>query len=374
MICSLISTRRLITLTFLGLFALVANPAAAETPDSKAAGSAKHDLFSYLPSDSSSLAVIDVDAVRNSPYFDKATDYLESQGQVQGLTKLLESDTKAIEDQSVERVAVGFPAADARTAPERSTAILSGTFSKSSMKTLFTSEVDGFSAVDVGDALVAYKKGDTVAVLLDDSHLLLVTGPSTYRDRALNTAKGKVKSFADGSQPTAILEHLDTSMGIWMVNASSSLPKAASEGIVELGLALGVRDDLEIQAVFRSNSDDAAKKLEGQLSKASSEHAKNPMVEMLGIGPLLSNLKQSRKGTIVVATTSMTSSEVDALIERLEQVIGQMKGGSGSSTLPIPQGSSGGASDSKTSGSDASDSSASEEDASGDDGADADFN
>ena len=358
-------TRRLMALACFALFALVASPVLGADSSSKADAPSYKNLFKYLPTDSSSLAVIDVKAVRSSPYFDRATDYLKSQGQVQGLSKLLSSDTEAIEDQSVERVAVGFPATSARSAPERSTAILQGTFSESSMKSLFNSEVEGFTTVDIDDTLKGYQKDDTVAVLLDDSHLLVVSGPSSYRDRALNTARGKAKSLADGSLPTGILEHLDTSKGIWMINNSGSLPKAASEGIVEMGLALGVQKTLDIQAVFRSDSEEAAKELESQLAKASSEHAGNSMVEMLGIGPLLANLKQRREGLIVVATTSMTSSEVDTLIERLEQVVGQMGGSSGSNPLQIP-GSSSNKNEPKDN--------TSEDTSSDDDGAEADFN
>lgn len=354
-------TRRLMALACFALFAMVASPVLGADSSSKAETPSYKKLFEYLPTDSASLAVIDVQAVRGSPYFDRATDYLKSQGRVEGLSKLLSSDTKAVENQSVDRVAVGFPATSSRSAPERSTAILQGTFSESSMKSLFTSEVEGFSTVDIDDELKGYQKDDTVAVLLDDSHLLVVKGASSYRDRALNTARGKAKSLADGSLPTRILQHLDTSKGVWMINNSSSLPKAASEGIVEMGLALGVQKTLDIQAVFRSDSEEAAKELEAQLAKAGSEHAGNSMVEMLGIGPLLSNLKQRREGLIVVATTSMTSSEVDTLIERLEQVVGQM----GNNALPIPG---------RSPGSDESADSTSEDASSDDDGAEADFN
>jgi hypothetical protein len=354
-------TRRLMALACFALFAMVASPVLGADSSSKAETPSYKKLFEYLPTDSASLAVIDVQAVRGSPYFDRATDYLKSQGRVEGLSKLLSSDTKAVENQSVDRVAVGFPATSSRSTPERSTAILQGTFSESSMKSLFTSEVEGFSTVDIDDELKGYQKDDTVAVLLDDSHLLVVKGASSYRDRALNTARGKAKSLADGSLPTRILQHLDTSKGVWMINNSSSLPKAASEGIVEMGLALGVQKTLDIQAVFRSDSEEAAKELEAQLAKAGSEHAGNSMVEMLGIGPLLSNLKQRREGLIVVATTSMTSSEVDTLIERLEQVVGQM----GNNALPIPG---------RSPGSDESADSTSEDASSDDDGAEADFN
>jgi hypothetical protein len=146
-----------------------------------------------------------------------------------------------------------------------------------------------------------------------------------------------------------------------MINNSGSLPKAASEGIVEMGLALGIQGKLDIQAVLRSNSEEAARELEAQLKEASSEHAGNSMVEMLGIGPLLSNLKHRRDGLIVVATTSMTSSEVDSLIERLEQVVGQQ----GQNALPLPG---------RSSGNDESADTSSDDTSSDDDGAEADFN
>jgi hypothetical protein len=356
-----IPTRRLMAFVCFALFALVATPVLGADSSPKAETPSYKKLFEYLPTDSASLAVIDVKAVRSSPYFDRATDYLKSQGRVEGLSKLLSSDTDAVEDQSVDRVAVGFPATSSSSTPERSTAILQGTFSESSMKSLFTSEVEGFRTVDIDDELKGYQKDDTVAVLLDDSHLLVVKGPNSYRDRALNTARGKAKSLADGSLPTRILTHLDTSKGIWMINNSGSLPKAASEGIVEMGLALGIQGKLDIQAVLRSNSEEAARELEAQLKEASSEHAGNSMVEMLGIGPLLSNLKHRREGLIVVATTSMTSSEVDSLIERLEQVVGQQ----GQNALPLPG---------RSSGNDESADTSSDDTSSDDDGAEADFN
>ncbi|GEM_PF-6609846 len=357
----LLTSRRLMAFACFTLLALVATPVLGADSSSKADAPSYTKLFKYLPTDSSSLAVIDVKAVRASPYFDRATDYLQSKGQVKGLTKLLQSDKEAIDDQSVDRVAVGFPAATGRSAPERSTAVLAGTFNESSLKSIFESEVEGFKSVELDGGLSGFKKENTVAVLLDEKHLLLITGPESYRSRALNTARGKAKSLADGALPTSILKELDTSRGIWMVNSSRSVPGAAEQGIVEIGLALGVADDLEIQAVTRSKSEESAKELEGQLSSARSSNADNPMVKMLGIGPLLKNLEHRRTGAINVATTSMTSTEVDTLIKRLEE----MMGGSGSKPLQIPG---------DRSSDDSSEDASKKEAPSGDDGAEADFN
>lgn len=319
-------------------------------------------LMDYLPEDSRTAGVIDVQKLRKSKYFEEAFDAVEQQAADDEFGKLLQKQGEFDLKSDLHKMAVGMPVAQVKgqNAPDKVVFVMTGDFKRDKLNKLIEKEVDEVEKRELTGDLEGYGKEDIEFALTDD-HFFVVRGDDSYRSDAWNVIDGDGDSFTKSAKAHNLFSHLNTERAFW-ITARPPAGSPQAKGIESAGVAVDVGSGLDIQVVSHTDSKDKADEMISQLEKAKKQGASNAMLSMFGATPLVTNLEFEKSGKAVVATTSMTNSEFDSMITSVKQFINSQKKKQqqgGDESLPIPKESD----DSKGGSKD-----------SNDDGADADFN
>lgn len=311
-------------------------PAAAEA-ESDASDRPATDL---LPGASNVAVHLDVDRLKDSKYFDRALDFLETRMRERNnYSKFFDSEKGYHLGKDVSRVAVGVPNGRINPrAPEfdRGVMVVDGNFTAEKTRKL----------VEQGDAEVTTRKvaGDlevhevegTEFTVLSGGRLVVVTGPDAYRETAWKTVAGESASFEKVSQREKLLQHVDTDRTLWVVNRAGGTTKSG-QSIRSTTLSFDLDDGAALQLVSRTGTESGAKAMIEQMAALKKTGRENTMIQMLGAAPLVENLSWERRGTSVVATTSMNAEQLEALVEMTRQTL-QSTGTSMPGAAPATEG------------------------------------
>lgn len=320
------------TLLFLSL--LVPSLALAGDDDKSASSRA---LLSYLPADSQFAAQVDVEKLRKSKYFKRAYNMLEEQAKDdEKLAELISEDGFDIES-DLSSVAIGLPVSrvSPNTGVNKGVFVMDGSFDEEKIRKLVKEEYDDLETREIGD-MTAFRLDETEFGLPASNRLVITMGPESYRKKVWNLARKGGKSFEKTASDKNLLDGLETDRTLWMVNLITGSMRGPSSSAKSAAISVNLDSGLDLQVVSRVDDEAAAKEMVQRIGAMKKSAGENPMLSMFGAGPLVENLKVENNKTSVVATTSMTESELDYLVQKVQQIAASQ------STLSIPS-SSGGA-------------------------------
>jgi hypothetical protein len=359
--------------------------AESSASDQSDEASASHEaLTSLLPDDSQLALFIDVDTLRNSKYYSELAGWIRSRSKQTEAIAKLEEEGELDLSEDISSVALGFPAATPTEIRknQNATVALEAEFDREKMTSLIGETFDSAETREVSDDLTVHVV-DQSEIAVMEGRIVVVSGDSSYRDTAWKAVRGEGTSLQDAIEKESHLERLDDNRSFWMLNRATE--QTRPEQLSDLDSAVvGVRleDGIELQLIARAADEKAGKKMHEQMKALRKQSAENPMLTTVGAMPLIDNLETSLDGTTLVASTSMTGKELDALVTSVRQLAKSRMGQSGgagsrpkmgpgkgsSSSLPIP------GSKSKGSSSKGSKSKDSDETGSDENGVNADFN
>lgn len=337
------SVRPLVTLLGGILAAALLAPTTAAAGDDASPDS--RDPLTYLPSESRFAAHVDVDSLRQSKYFEKGMTYLEERSgdDDAGIGQFLSDDEGFDLRSDLHTIAVGLPVSrvDASSEVERGTFVFSGDFDEQQIRKA-VKEQQGELATRTHAGLDAYKVNDAEFALPTSERLIVTMGPESYRNAVWSLAADGGVSFEQTADKHGLLDGVDTSRTVWMVNRLKGAQDRTKSKVDSAGISLTIEKGLDLQVVTRMASEADAKAVVQQVEAMKKSGSENSMLMMFGAGPLVSNLAVERDGTTAVATTSMTEPELDVLVEKVRQVA------SSQSRMSIPSSSSSSSGDSES--------------------------
>ncbi len=306
-------------------FALVLAPSLASAADGDA-GDAREPL-AYLPGDSRFASHVDVEKLRTSKYFDQVVEYLEGRSGEEGsrgarLAGFLTGENGFDIESDLETIAVGLPVSRFKSPStvEHGTFVLAGDFEPDTIRSLIREERDDVqSREQAGLELLQTERAEIG--FPSSNRLIVAMGPTSYRDGVWKLAAEGGTSFADTGQKQGLFEGIDRSRMVWMVNhlvdeAEQSDPKVDSAGV-----SIEIDTGIDLQIVSHITDEAHAENIVEQVEEMKKSGGENPMVAMLGAGPLVDNLAVERDGLTVELTTSMNEAELDALVASLRQMV-----------------------------------------------------
>ena len=307
-------------------FAASLAPAGAAAEDSQG-----RDLLSYLPADSKFVAKLDVEKLRQSKYFTQAFDYLEENANDNAdLQRFLSSDEGVDLRSDLESVGVALPVS--RVAPnrelERGVFAMSGTFDAEQIRKLVKEEYEKLESREA-HGLTIHRTEKAEFSILNKHRLVVTMGPESYRKGVWKLVAEGGKSFEDTAREKKLLEDLDTSRTLWLVNQPGRTEGPGSD-VESAAVAVNLDAGVDLQIITRAGSEASAKEMLQQAKAMKKTGASNPMLAMFGATPLLENLELEHKKSSLLATTSMNEEQVDYLVDRIRQMA------SSGSQLSIP--------------------------------------
>jgi hypothetical protein len=348
--------------------------AVAVAPGQAAAQTSK-ELTRYLPQQEQIVVGVNFGELRKSKYFDDVLALAKNTAGGGAFLALL-ADANIDIATDIKSLALSMPDDKIRKNIDmkRFTVALSGTFEQAKLLEALKSKKVAFKSKKSGKKAF-YSKEDVVFTFPKEGVLWLASGPDAYRKNARSALKDAKNSVRASAFFKSLIDGVKTTRGLWMLAdaASAGAGSISTQGSAakSVAMSLDVSSGLALQILMEMASEKAAAATLARITQQAKEAAKNPMAVVMGIGPLLTNLKTTRTGTRVVSATSMTAAEFDTLIQRAGQVLMAKLNGGGAISAPAKSSSTPGTGSSSKSGS--SKSGASKKDASKQ-GANADFN
>jgi len=286
-------------------------------------------LLEYLPHDSRFAGHVDVEALRGTKYLDRAVEFIEKRAKRDPAVPEVLGDAGAFDLRSdLDGFAVALPVS--RISPGRSVdraAVAFDTeFDESRLRALLEKRAVELSVRERDDGTKVYESGDRAFAVPSSDRLVVALGPSEYRKEVLELIGSDGATFADSARDEGLLDGVDRSRPVWMVNRIDRPGSSAETAAVAVELSGGI----DLQVALRSNSESSAKSIVKRAEAMKKSRLRTAQLSMFGAAPLLENLAIEREGRMVKATTSMTDSELDYLVQRLREV------SEGRSKLSIP--------------------------------------
>jgi hypothetical protein len=296
-------------------------------------------LTRYLPSTSQMVAGLNVTKLSKSKYYKEALKWVDANASDEQAMKFIEeADLDLSTD--IDAVAISMPKTSVdSSAPTRTfTMAMSGSFDNEKLLT----------ALKKGAKLKEVKKKKTVVYATDDLEIgfpakgvvWVTSGPDKYRSQAFEAMSSQKKSVRADKLFKDLMSDVDTSRGFWLVGDTSKMktPQSAqSPQPQSIGLSIDITKGLDLSVFAEMPSKDDAKKAVGQVEAIKQQNGQAAMLSLFGAAPLVANLKAKQDGTKLRASTNMTASEFDILVQRVRQMVKtQLQGGGAMPSQAVP--------------------------------------
>jgi hypothetical protein len=292
-------------------------------PSTALADSSAKAPTGYLPADSRFAAEVDVTKLSKTKYFKQAVELFEEQTKEDAkLAKFFDADSGFDLSSDLQSLAVGLPVS--RVTPsqkvEKGVFVLAGSFEADKLISMVKEEYGEMETRKLEDGTQLYRAEQTEFGFPAGDRLVIAMGPKAYRASVWKTATAGAESFDEVAKKEGLLDGLDTDRSIWMVNRVSGTTRAASSNVETAGISIDLGKGIDLQVVSRLSSAASAKEMVQRMEAMKKTGADNPMLSMVGAGPLVTNLTIKHTESSVTATTSMTESELDYLVKNLRQL------------------------------------------------------
>lgn len=169
-----------------------------------------------------------------------------------------------------------------------------------------------------------YVTKDFELALLAGGLVWVSAGEKAYRDASWEVVANNKPSAKSNKHLAGLVDSIDTSRGLWVVgDAALFAENAAMDSPPTGGFALSADIDagLVAELLLDMSGSDEAKSVVKELEEAIEEAQNRAMMSILGFKPLLANLEMRRSGARVSMESTMTESEVDTMIQSVDQLI-----------------------------------------------------
>lgn len=285
------------------------------------ASAQSRDLVRYAPGEAQFLIGFNADALRPAPAYEDFIKFLKNQPGISETLKVLEEDGGLNIEDDLAHILVALPEPVTDPSKEQTMTIaVEGTFEPERLIEAAKKRMDGLSTEKVKDQ-THFVSGDLSFGFVTPKILVLTRGDSSFRDATWKAVGNKKASAESSSEVKRVLGQITTTRGAWVVGLTADLPqrgpKMNSAGIT-LDIVKGLKIDMVSNMASKEAADQAATEMDGLKSQTA-----NPMVKMLGAGPLLDNLKVTKAKKRVNVATSMTASELETFIRQLAMTAAQ---------------------------------------------------
>ncbi len=327
--------QRILPFLFLAATLLFAAPATAASPSDA--------LRKHAPKSAKVLMAVNVPAVRSSFLFQDMLDFIRKQPANQDvLGFVLQSGFVDIE-KDVQAMMVATPTATVpsqpgQPVPKQDVALLvNGKLDMKKAVATAKSKYGKLTETKRGERTI-WDTGSFKFTFVDDKTMVLVAASEPYESATWKALDDPKASIASDKAMNSVLKRIKTSAGIWMATTESPSPSGGMPAAPVENFAMDLDIAGRMMVNFKSESKDkaGAKQMADQLKALKNESAQSPMVQALGAGPLLANLKVTQNAKRVDISTRMTESEFKSMFERIKA----LQGGAGAPAPPqTPAGS-----------------------------------
>ena len=305
----------LISMLPLFMVLLVAAPAVSFAAPPSAA------LLQTVPSESKLVVGVNVPKLRSSFLF---AEFLTVLGRLQGDSDILGfilEDAALDLGRDVEAIVLGQPEVSLTPSgvPSEMVVAVEASFDEEKLLAAARTRFGALKSTRVDDAVTVHDTGAFRFAVVGPRRLVFTTRAGGYDTAVWKTVVDDKSGASFSPKLGPLLKLADTERSLWVVALTGHLRQpgvpVADSSIMEIGL-----DDRGLDATIRSamTTDDGAAKTLEQMQALKVQNAANPLVEMLGAKPLLSNMTTARDGKTVVLKTSMTEPQLRTMFERLK--------------------------------------------------------
>lgn len=182
----------------------------------------------------------------------------------------------------------------------------------------------GIGEIDDGEELPSHIEHRGVELhAIGADMLAVINGPSQFVDTARQQLAGDRSGPGDRFQRAA--RQIGNSPALTLMMAPSvEDPEAVRDevGTTASFVAAGadVRSGLQLALLAELDGEDAASELVDDIDEIRGEIGENPLVDLLGFGPLVANLSVQQSGAEVIVRSSMTDAEARRLAGQLRSI------------------------------------------------------
>lgn len=301
-------------------------------------------LTRYLPSQTEMVVGIDVAKLSKSKYYKQALTWARKSASDadKKVFETLEKEANLDLSKDLHSIAIAIPNTQvgSGTNQRHFTAAISGKFDKKKLLATIKKNNPNFKKTKQGKTTV-YTTGDSYFTFPKKSVLWVTAGPDKYRKQAFKALANSKHSVKANKLFKGLMGAVNTSRSFWLLGDTSKMKtQAAGAGPQpnSLAVTMDINNGLNLDLLADMPTKEDAKSAVAQMKSLKQQSAQNPMVSVVGAGPLVSNLATKQDGTKLLASTTMTAAEFDTLIQRVKQLAAaQMQGGGATMpTQPVP--------------------------------------
>ncbi|QDG54650.1 hypothetical protein FIV42_29085 [Persicimonas caeni] len=295
----------------------------------------------YLPSSSQLVVGLNVSKLSQSKYYKEALAWARANsGSDQEFLEVLEKDAKLDLTKDLDAIALSVPDTQVDSSkPQRNfTVAVSGSFDNDKLLAAIKKENKELKSTKKGKATV-YSSGEFEFTFPKKGVLWVTAGPDAYRKGAFKALGGGKHSVQANKVFKKLMGEVNTSQGFWMMGDTSTMQTQQTAGSPQpksIAVSADIAKGLALELLADMPSEADAKSAVEQMKALKQQGGQAAMLSILGAGPLVANLTTKQDGTKLRATTTMTATEFDTMVQRIKQLAQSQMQGGGMPAQPVP--------------------------------------
>lgn len=278
------------------------------------------ELINKVPIASPLFVGIDLPLVRDTTLFTEGVTFLTKMAPKESLVAFVLSNQAFDYKTDIDSAVIAFetaPTSPSAPAPALM-AVVSGKFDADRVKKSVAQRYGQISSRKK-DGLDIHTSGGVDFAFLDAN--TLVIAEKKYADPTWAAVKQPAKAASANPQVKQLLAMTDTSRGFWFAVNAQAVPTPAGTPATEgASIAVDLRSGLTLDVKTKfAKADDAKTSLTKFEELKSSQD--DPLIDMLGLTPLVKNSKASvTDSRTLTLSSSMTNYEVKVMLERIRSM------------------------------------------------------
>lgn len=309
-----LSPRTRPALVLVALMALLLLPAPSE------AGEVDR-LARVLPDGNKVVIGMDVNGLRTSPFYKEGLDFVKNQPSIGPMLMLLENAASFDVNRDLHALVMGspeLPASVERAGKLPFTLAVSGTFNQEELLQAARERFGG--VVERKEGKISVLRSENLEFgFISANTFVMATGPDPFL-KSLWTAVATT-----GGQRNAAFVNLKKDVGasqhIWLLLDTRSAQASQGPKTEMAGMGVRLNPGLQLTVLSKMASEDDALEAAGQAQAMKENSANDPMMALMGVGPLIQNLEVSHEEKEMRMTSSMTEGQTRALLTRILAIL-----------------------------------------------------
>lgn len=284
------------------------------------------NLTRFLPQKTQLVVGLNVDKLRQSKYFKEALTWAHQNAGNQDFLSVLEKQGHLDVSKDIDAIVVSVPATNVNSNGQQKhfTVALAGHFEKDKLVAAIKKKHGDFKTGKHGKYTV-YSKGNMEFTFPKDGVMWLTTGSDAYRKGAWAAVASAKKSVQTNPLFNGLLKEVNTSQGVWLMGDTAHMAHAKVQGAQShppksIALSVDISKGLDLHMFAEMATKKDAKTAIEQINAYKSQGGQSAMLAMMGAGPLLTNLTAKQDGAKLRASTTMTATQFDTMVQWLKQI------------------------------------------------------